>query len=88
MISDPRGNVVAEFPGDGWDISWSPDSTRVAVWVDLFETIGVFGVDGERQALLTVPREMLSGGDHDPSALAFWGPHWYITSKLEVEGSG
>jgi Tol biopolymer transport system component len=66
VISDPQGNVIAEFPGDGWSISWSPDSTRVAVWVDFFETIGVFGVDGERQALLTVPPEMLSGGDHDP----------------------
>ena len=67
VISDPKGNVVAEFPGDGWDISWSPDSTRVAVWVDLFEgTIGVFGVDGERQALLTVPPEMREAGDYDP----------------------
>ena len=63
VISDPRGNVVAEFPGEGWDISWSPDSTRVAVWVNLFETIGVFGVDGVRQALLTVAH---SGGDYDP----------------------
>jgi Tol biopolymer transport system component len=66
VISDPQGNVIAEFPGDGWGISWSPDSTRVAVWVDFFETIGVFALDGERQALLTVPREMLAGGDHDP----------------------
>lgn len=67
VISDPEGNVVAEFPGEGWDISWSPDSTRVAVWVDLVEgTIGVFGVDGERQALLTVPREMREAGDYDP----------------------
>src|SRR5829696_9547830 len=28
VISDPQGNVIAEFPADGWDISWSPDSTR------------------------------------------------------------
>jgi len=66
VISDPQGNVIAELPGDGWDISWSPDSTRVAVWVRFGKTIGVFGVDGERQALLTMPPEMLSGGDHDP----------------------
>ncbi|HZA26976.1 MAG TPA: hypothetical protein VE915_04915 [Actinomycetota bacterium] len=67
VISDPEGNVVAEFPGEGWDISWSPDSTRVAVWVDLVDgTIGVFGLDGERQALLTVPPEMRSAGDYDP----------------------
>ena len=66
VISDPHGNVVAEFPGEGWDISWSPDSTRVAVWVSLFETIGVFGLDGARQALLTMPPGWRPGGDHDP----------------------
>jgi WD40 repeat protein len=66
VISDPEGNVIAELPGDGWSIGWSPDSTRVAVWVGLFETIGVYGLDGERQALLTVPPGMLSAGDHDP----------------------
>jgi Tol biopolymer transport system component len=67
VISDAEGNLVAEFPsGRGWDIGWSPDSTRVAVWVSLSETIGVFGLDGVRQALLTVPPGMLSGGDHDP----------------------
>ena len=37
VISDPEGNVVATFPiGAGWLISWSPDSTRVAVWVRFF----------------------------------------------------
>jgi Tol biopolymer transport system component len=66
VISDPKGNVVAEFPADGWDISWSPDSTRVAVWVTVFETIGVFGADGERQALLPMPRGWRPSGDHDP----------------------
>jgi Tol biopolymer transport system component len=70
VISDPEGNYVAEFPGDGWDIAWSPDSTRVAVWVDLSGTIGVFGLDGERQALLTVPPEMREAGDYDPA----WSP--------------
>jgi DNA-binding SARP family transcriptional activator/Tol biopolymer transport system component len=66
VISDPQGNVIAEFPGDGWDISWSPDSTRVAVWATVFEAIGVFGVDGERQALLTMPPGWRPAGDHDP----------------------
>jgi Tol biopolymer transport system component len=66
VISDPEGNVIAEFPADGWQIAWSPDSTRVAVWVTVFETIGVFGVDGERQALLTMPRGWRPSGDHDP----------------------
>jgi hypothetical protein len=32
MITDPEGNLAASFPGKGWTISWSPDSTRVAVW--------------------------------------------------------
>jgi Tol biopolymer transport system component len=66
VISDSQGNVIAEFPGAGWEISWSPDSTRVAVWVRFGETIGVFGVDGERQALLTMPRGWRQAGDHDP----------------------
>ena len=66
VISDPEGNVVASFPGEGWLTSWSPDSTRVAVWVRLWETIGVYGLDGERQALLTVPPGMMAPGDFDP----------------------
>jgi Tol biopolymer transport system component len=66
VISDPEGNVIAEFPGEGWEIAWSPDSTRVAVWVRFGETIGVYGLDGERQALLTMPSEFALQGDNDP----------------------
>jgi len=67
VISDAEGNVIAKFPtGKGWDIGWSPDSTRVAVWDSLFETIGIYGLDGDRQTQLTVPPGMLAGGDHDP----------------------
>jgi Tol biopolymer transport system component len=66
VISDPQGNVIAECPGYGWDISWSPDSTRVAVWIRFGEAIGIFGVDGERQALLPMPRGWRQAGDHDP----------------------
>jgi Tol biopolymer transport system component len=66
VISDPKGNVVAAFPSEGWRISWSPDSTRVAVWVRVFKTIGIYGLDGERQAMLTVPPGMMAGGDYDP----------------------
>ena len=54
-ITDPVNKSVASFPGDGWLVSWSPDSTRVATWVDLGNTIGIYGFDGGRQALLTVP---------------------------------
>jgi hypothetical protein len=32
VIQDQTGHIVATFPGQGWLISWSPDSTRVAVW--------------------------------------------------------
>jgi Tol biopolymer transport system component len=70
VISDPEGDVIAEFPAHGWEIAWSPDSTRVAVWIRFGETIGVFGVDGERQALLTMPRGWRQAGDHDPN----WSP--------------
>jgi Tol biopolymer transport system component len=67
VISDREGNIVASFPGgEGWNIAWSPDSTRVAVWVRLWETIGVYGLDGKRQALLTVPPGMMAPGDYDP----------------------
>jgi Tol biopolymer transport system component len=54
VISDPQGNVVSSFPSEGWGIPWSPDSKRVAVWVRWDEgTIGVYGLDGVRQTLLT-----------------------------------
>jgi WD40-like Beta Propeller Repeat len=49
VISDWDGNVVASFPSEGWRTSWSPDSTRVAVWVSWAgKQIGVYGLDGER----------------------------------------
>jgi Tol biopolymer transport system component len=67
VISDPEGNVVATFPsGAGWLISWSPDSTRVAVWVRTWETIGVYGLDGVRQAVLELPPGLMAPGDYDP----------------------
>jgi Tol biopolymer transport system component len=70
VISDPQGNVVTSFPSEGWLISWSPDSTRVATWVRWGETIGVHGLDGVRQAVLTVPPGMMAPGDYDP----VWSP--------------
>jgi Tol biopolymer transport system component len=68
VISDAEGNVFASFPSEGWQISWSPDSTRVAVWVRWASpsTIGVYGLDGDRQTQLTVPLGMHPGGEHDP----------------------
>ena len=69
-ISDARGHLVASFPGEGWQIAWSPDSKRVAIWVRLGRTIGVYGVDGVRQKLLTVPPGLIQPGDFDP----VWSP--------------
>jgi Tol biopolymer transport system component len=69
VISDAAGNVLAAFPADGWDIGWSPDSSRVAVWDTLFEKVGVYGVDGARQAQLTMPSWWSPSGDHDPAWL-------------------
>jgi Tol biopolymer transport system component len=71
IISDAEGNVISSFPGQAWAISWSPDSTRVAVMDDWATeggaTIGVYGIDGTRQAALPVPEESLNpGGDYSP----------------------
>jgi Tol biopolymer transport system component len=86
VITDPHGNVVAEFPRDRWGFAWSPDSTRVAVWETWGKTIGVYGVDGERQASLPLPP--IKGGSDDSgpvwmpdrSALLVWG---YVVVPLD-----
>ena len=70
VITDPLGNVVAEGPSYGWGFTWSPDSTRVAVWKNIGpSTIGVYGVDGERQ---TLPLPPVTGGGND--AAPGWMP--------------
>ena len=71
-ISDSAGRRVASFPGEGWTIAWSPDSTRVAVWVDFYRrrTLAVYGLDGVRQALLAMPPGWSAPGDVDP----VWSP--------------
>jgi Tol biopolymer transport system component len=80
VITDPHGIAVGEFPayGGGWGFTWSPDSTRVAVWEPAL-TIGVYGVDGNRQASL--PEPTVTGGGNsappewmpDGSALLLYG---------------
>jgi Tol biopolymer transport system component len=65
-ISDPSGRGIASFPSFGWRIAWSPDSSRVATWVDFGRTLGIWGLDGVRQALLTLPPEFELTGDYDP----------------------
>ena len=71
-ISDAAGHRVASFPAEGWAISWSPDSTRVAAWRDAYPMtmIGIYGVDGARQALLALPPGLRPRGDYDP----VWSP--------------
>ena len=68
-VRDAHGRLMATVPGIGWDIGWSPDSTRFATWLELNETIGIYGIDGERQTLLTVIPGC-GGGDIDP----MWSP--------------
>jgi hypothetical protein len=69
-VRDAQGLLVASVPGMGWDIGWSPDSTRYASWVDFWKTIGIYGLDGERQALLTVTPGCSGSGDFD----SMWTP--------------
>ena len=69
-VGDSEGHVVSSFPGTGWRVAWSPDSTRVATWLELGMTIGVYGLDGTRQALLTLPPGYGPGRDEDPD----WSP--------------
>ena len=65
-ISGPNGHALASFPGVGDAISWSPDSTRVATWIDRDATeIGVFGLNGIRQSLLTLPHGFGTYRDED-----------------------
>ena len=70
-ISDPEGRLVASFPKYYMGaFSWSPDSTRIATWLSQGPyRIGIFGLDGVRQTLLTMPRGF-RGPDGDP----VWSP--------------
>jgi Tol biopolymer transport system component len=81
VISDAQGNIVARFPLDGWEIAWSPDSTRVAAWDNLFVTIGVFGLDGAQLAQLSMPAGWSPSGDHDPR----WMPDGTAVTLDSVE---
>jgi len=71
VVTDGAGHEVASFPGAGWTIAWSPDSTRIATWVGPGvgpgETIAVYGLDGTRQALLTMPPGFGPHRDEDPT---------------------
>ena len=66
VIYDTATKASESFPGQGWELSWSPDSSRIATWIDPGNTVGIYGVDGVRQAPLTVPPGCAHAGDYDP----------------------
>ena len=69
VIADQDGHPVASFPGWGWVIAWSPDATRIGTWIDgEGQQIGIYGIDGTRQAVLDGSRTCC--GDYDPG----WSP--------------
>jgi dipeptidyl aminopeptidase/acylaminoacyl peptidase len=82
LITHPDGTVVAEFPAYPYvsGLAWSPDSTRVAVWETLSRTIGVYGVDGVRQASLPSPLA-------ETPAEGVIGPLWMPDSSALLVGA-
>jgi len=70
-VADLDGHLVASLPaGVGWDIAWSPDATRIATWLAADGEIGVYGLDGGRQAVLQLPDGYCVCADRDP----IWSP--------------
>ena len=86
VIYDTETKRSVSFPGQGWEVSWSPDSSRIATWIDVGNTAGIYGVDGVRQTLLAVPPGCASGGDFDfrwlPDGKALMGR----SCELPVDG--
>jgi WD40-like Beta Propeller Repeat len=92
VIADLQGNVVGVFPAPklGYEIGWSPDSTRVAVWDeyggrDGTYTIGVHGIDGSEAQF-----EMPPGWAPSWSGGPIWTPGGdsLIASELDVPLDG
>ncbi len=68
-IVDPDGHIISTFPGEGWDISWSPDGTRVVTWSALTDgQVAIYGIDGVLQTVLDASNACC--GDFDP----WWSP--------------
>ena len=51
-LANSTGELIASVPGIGWEVSWSPDSTRFVTWLSLWSDVVVYGVDGSRQAVI------------------------------------
>jgi dipeptidyl aminopeptidase/acylaminoacyl peptidase len=92
VIADLQGNVVGVFPAPrlGYEIEWSPDSTRVAVWDDDrwrqgTYTIGIYGIDGSEAQL-----EMPPGWAPSLFSFPIWtsGGDSVIVGELEVPLDG
>jgi hypothetical protein len=84
FITDAEGASVMTVLGAGWRIAWSPDSSRIVTWIDFLETIAVYGIDGERQALLDAPP---SSGDHDPGWTPDGSAVHLLGTELPLDGS-
>ena len=67
FVADPTGRVVASVPGYGWNVAWAPDATRIATWVEPYETLGIYRIDGTLDALLRLPAGVRVRGDYDPT---------------------
>ena len=87
-ISDPEGRLVASFPKYYWGaFSWSPDSTRIAAWLSQGPyRIGIFGLDGVRQTLLTMPRGFRGpdgGPVWSPDGASLLAPTWGVVVPID-----
>lgn len=72
-VRDASGAAVTSFPGEGWQVRWSPDSNRIATWDGFTRAVAVYTLDGELEAHLTLPAEITDEwllGDYDP----VWSP--------------
>ena len=65
VIVEPDGHVVGEFPAEGRRIAWSPDSTRVAAWMEVTRTFGIWNVQGDLDMVVPVDDRLLPECDCD-----------------------
>jgi Tol biopolymer transport system component len=83
-VRDAQGNPVGSFPGEGWEVSWSPDSTRIADWITWNGDIGIYAIDGQRLAVVPLPAscqigEVSPGWSLDGNAVV-------TTCELPIDG--
>lgn len=83
-VATPGGRIEASFPGWGWKLGWSPDSKRVATWLDGTQAaIAVYTLDGVQQTVTPLPDGRRPTGDYD----ARWSPDGRsLLMRLEPSG--